>query len=352
MSNSPLEVLADELGAVAGRIEREASLRLSAALADMARRDAERELRLSRLEQEISQRVSSVRDGVDGRDGAPGPEGPQGPPGASVRGDPGEPGPQGPPGERGTDGLPGPQGEPGGIGATGPQGERGADGLPGPQGPQGEQGPPGPQGDPGPRGETGAAGTPGVPGERGADGAPGDRGPEGPPGKLPVVKAWTEGIHYEGDVVAHRSGTYQAIRDTAKEPGHADWVCLAERGRDGVTPDIRGTFNANEKYRRLDIVALNGGSFVALKDDPGACPGDGWQLIASQGKRGEKGQPGDRGERGLRGEVGPAGASIVGWRPDLRSYTVTPVMSDGSDGPVLTMRDLFEQFLIETRHAS
>jgi hypothetical protein len=30
--------------------------------------------------------------------------------------------------------------------------------------------------------------------------------------------------------------------------------------------NIRSTFDANADYRRLDIVALNSGSFIALKD--------------------------------------------------------------------------------------
>jgi hypothetical protein len=154
MPNSPLEVLADELGAVAGRIERETTLRLSAAIADIRRLDAERELRLSRLEQDIAQRLATVRDG---KDGEPGPEGPPGPPGASLKGDPGEPGLPGPPGERGADGLPGPQGE------RGDPGERGADGVPGERGEKGDPGEKGDKGDPGERGP------PGPPGERGLD---------------------------------------------------------------------------------------------------------------------------------------------------------------------------------------
>jgi hypothetical protein len=310
----------------------------------------EREVRES-----VASRLATIRDGQDGQDGAPGPEGPPGPQGASLRGDPGEPGPQGPPGERGTDGLPGPQGERGEPGERGEKGDAGADGAPGPVGPAGERGLPGPAGADGLPGERGPPGAAGAPGERGTDGAPGapgpqgERGPEGPPGKLPIAKAWTDGIHYEGAVVVHLGATYQATKDTAKEPGHADWMCLAASGRDGVTPEIRGTFDASQQYRRLDIVALNGGSFVALKDDPGACPGAGWQLVASPGKRGEKGPQGDRGEKGLRGEAGAAGATIVGWRPDLRSYTVTPIMSDGAEGPPLDMREFFQQFELETR---
>ena len=99
---------------------------------------------------------------------------------------------------------------------------------------------------------------------------------------------------------ATSSPTTAALSRRGATPGSrrrsADWLCLATAGRDGSSVNIRGTFDANADYRRLDVVALNGGSFIALKDAPGSCPGSGWQLIASQGKRGAAGE---RGERGL-----------------------------------------------------
>src|SRR5262249_17428611 len=94
------------------------------------------------------------------------------------------------------------------------------------------------------------------------------------------------------------AATWQAQRDTARAPGAQDWVCLASAG-DSFT--VRGTFNETAEYRRLDVVALNGGSFIALKDAPGPCPGSGWQLIASQGKRGAAGEKGERGAQGPQG---------------------------------------------------
>jgi hypothetical protein len=131
---------------------------------------------------------------------------------------------------------------------------------------------------------------------RGPPGPAGPRGEQGAPGKLPIVKLWRpEAVSYAGDVVAYDGGTFQARRDTGQPPSHADWLCLATAGRDGNSIAVRGTFDQSASYRRLDVVALNGGSFVALKDAPGPCPGGGWQLIASQGRRGAAGERGERG---------------------------------------------------------
>jgi hypothetical protein len=112
---------------------------------------------------------------------------------------------------------------------------------------------------------------------------------------------------------------------------------------------VRGTFDVSASYRRLDVVALNGGSFIALKDAPGLCPGPGWQLIASQGKRGVAGEKGERGPPGPRGDAGASGTRICDWKIDRARYVATPVMSDGRDGPPLELRGLFEQFFSEVR---
>ena len=182
---------------------------------------------------------------------------------------------------------------------------------------------------------------------RGPPGPSGPRGEEGPPGKLPIVKLWTpETVYYAGDVVAYDGGTFQAQRDTGQPPSHAHWICLAAAGRDGKTIAVRGTFDETAEYHRLDVVALNGGSFIALKDAPGPCPGPGWQLIVSQGRRGTAGE---KGERGPKGDAGASGATIRDWKIDRARYVATPVMSDGREGPPLELRGLFEQFFSEVR---
>ena len=128
------------------------------------------------------------------------------------------------------------------------------------------------------------------------------------------------------------------------EPPHHDWICIARAGedgkdgRDGGSPNVRGIFKAGESYRAFDIVALNGGSFIARRDDPGDCPGAGWQLTSTPGRWGQQGPHGER------GPVGPAGSAIKSWQIDWERYQATPLMSDGSAGPTLELRPLFEQF--------
>ena len=171
-------------------------------------------------------------------------------------------------------------------------------------------------------------------------------GPVGPAGKLPIAKEWTrETVFYEGSVATYDGGCYQALRDTGEPPDNeAHWICLAAPGRDAKSFHHRGTFKHDAEYVSHDIVALNGGSFLALHDKPGLCPGPGWQLLCAQGKRGATGEPGPRGPTGVAGPPGHDAEIIIGWAVDRTSYTVTPMMSDGTSGPPLNLRGLFEQF--------
>jgi hypothetical protein len=105
---------------------------------------------------------------------------------------------------------------------------------------------------------------------------------------------------------------------------------------------VCGTYDPQVEYRALDTVALNGASFTAKVDRPGPCPGDGWQLIASQGRAG---RPGPQGEPGRNGRDA---AQIKSWQIDHANFVVTPLMNDGTAGPPLYLRELFQRFLDET----
>ncbi len=301
-----IDALERALGAVVRRIQGEVALlreRSDALVAQAAARLAETEARIAELERRIEARAAALRDGVDGRDGADG-----------VNGADGAPGPAGPPGASGRD-------------ASVDDMRRVAeDVLPAlvraaveaavaavPPARDGVDGKDAPPVEPEQIAAAVADYLAANPPPAGKDGPPGPTGPAGPPGRLPVAKAWADKVHYEGDVVRHLGATWQAQRDTGHAPPHADWACLAQAGADGAEGpigrglEVRGTWAASEVYAHLDLVALGGSSFVARQDDPGPCPGPGWQLVASAGGRGRQG---DRGERG------PAGPRVIALRVD------------------------------------
>jgi hypothetical protein len=151
-----------------------------------------------------------------------------------------------------------------------------------------QDGPPGPQGEAGERGEPGEAIT-GPPGEQGIQGPPGEPGPPGP-------------VPYVGEV--------------------------------------RGLYDAARLYRVFDLVSWHGSEWRARHDDPGPLPGDGWAL---SGQAGSRGKAGDRGERG---PPGPSGATIVDWA--IEDYRAAPIMSDGTTGAVLDVRNFFELYYGES----
>ena len=67
----------------------------------------------------------------------------------------------------------------------------------------------------------------------------------------------------------------------------------------------------------------------------------------TRGERGRDGRDGPRGETGLQGEKGERGAPaplVVGWDVAADDYAITPLMSDGSRGPMLHVRGIFETY--------
>jgi hypothetical protein len=104
---------------------------------------------------------------------------------------------------------------------------------------------------------------------------------------------------------------------------------ISPHGSDGRSPNVCGTYDAREKYERLDIVALDGAAFIARRDNPGICPGEGWQLLCRPGRPGHRGETGASGPRGEKGEKGETGATVVSWQLDRERYRISPLMSDG-----------------------
>jgi hypothetical protein len=169
------------------------------------------------------------------------------------------------------------------------------------------------------------------------------------PGKLPVAKTWRpETVVYQAEFVSHEGALWQAKEDTAQAPGGADWVCVARAGRDGTDApalNICGTYDARKTYRHLDVVALDGASFVAKRDDPGICTGDGWQLLCRQGKRGKRGERGPVGPKGDQGE--PVMPQLISSKID-ENYNLVILRKDNSL-EILPLREAFERYDEETR---
>jgi hypothetical protein len=119
---------------------------------------------------------------------------------------------------------------------------------------------------------------------------------------------------------------------------------FARRGSQALATEtgglhLRGAYRSDQDYDRLDIVTLDGSSYIARQGSPGPCPGTGWRILASAGPAGPQGVTGAKGDCGPPGAVGgigpqgKPGPSIEGWRIETASYSVFPIMSDGKAGP-------------------
>jgi hypothetical protein len=166
--------------------------------------------------------------------------------------------------------------------------------------------------------------------------------------RLPRVEEFQpETVYYAGDCVTCNGATWQARKDTGQRPGHHDWILVAAAGVDGRSPKFRGTFDAYEKYKQFDVTEFDGSSFIAVRDDPGI-PGDpGWMIVSRRGGRGPAGEVGPRGRTGKQGPRGKSTPVIIDWVVDKVHYAAHPIMSDGRPGPVLQLRELFQQFIDE-----
>jgi hypothetical protein len=126
---------------------------------------------------------------------------------------------------------------------------------------------------------------------------------------------------------------------------------------------VRGTWESGASYCVNDIVAYNGGSWVAKKDSPGQIPGEGWQLVAAQGKRGvagERGPPGPPGaaprfngakfsHRGLEIESNTGPISVISSvGVDTTDFSIKLHAADGSTLRI-SLLPLFEAYHSQTR---
>jgi hypothetical protein len=152
-------------------------------------------------------------------------------------------------------------------------------------------------------------------GRPGPQGSPGERGERGERGEAITGPAGEQGI--------------QGLPGEPGDPGPVPYV-----------GEVRGLYDAARSYRVFDLVSWHGSEWRARRDDPGPLPGDGWALSGQAGSRGKTG------ERGERGPPGPSGATIVDWA--IEDYRAAPIMSDGTTGAVLDVRNFFALYYGES----
>ena len=156
-------------------------------------------------------------------------------------------------------------------------------------------------------------------------------------------------LQFERDITNETVGTLigEMIEDLRRELEDKMRVSLriAILEQRGLTPHVRGTWQANENYSALDICMHDGTAWIAKYSNPGPLPGEGWQILSCKGERGKIGPIGPRGEQGPPGPRGEPGVNLNGWLVD--GFRVTPILGGGVPGPTLDLRPLFQKFLDE-----
>jgi hypothetical protein len=171
------------------------------------------------------------------------------------------------------------------------------------------------------------------------------------PAPLPVVRQWIPNTAaLQGELFAHGGALWQCRQNTGQPPQDGpNWVCVSAPGRDGEpgrSLRTRGLYRRDGNYKELDLVVLNGSSFIARRDNPGECPGEDWQVNTLVGKRGEAGERGQPGPRADAAAIEKA-MRISGWTAG-DDYNATLTHANGQSGATLDLRPMFERFFGET----
>jgi hypothetical protein len=183
----------------------------------------------------------------------------------------------------------------------------------------------------------------GAPGAPGAPGPKGEAGAAGRDGRLRTVRDWSEGVHYEGEVVVRNGALFQCTQDT----GHPLPM------KTGHASPARGAMVVRRRFAAL-------GSLTAITTRSTSAPWaaarssrsrtirvfvPGMAGSSSRGRVKEESQglvasAANGGPLACRRRQSPAGLS--------KRNSVIPVMFNGSHGPRLDLRPLFEHYNSQT----
>ena len=114
----------------------------------------------------------------------------------------------------------------------------------------------------------------------------GPAGPVGPAGKLPIAKEWTrETVFYEGPssptmAPLIRPFTTPASRLTMRRTGFVSPLLVAMLSLSATAAPSK----MMPSMPPMTSSRSTAGSFLALHDKPGPCPGPGWQLLLRAGQ--------------------------------------------------------------------
>jgi hypothetical protein len=136
--------------------------------------------------------------------------------------------------------------------------------------------------------------------------------------------------------------------------GLLDVQIYARSERDSALDELIGTLRdwQDGTYEELDKlhdelrthrerVAMLEGQMKAMTDLKG--------IPGKQGERGARGELGKQGARGEKGDTGAPGAAAPHWiGVKVEGFDLITVLSDGTLGPRITLKQMFEQLMVGT----
>ena len=116
----------------------------------------------------------------------------------------------------------------------------------------------------------------------------GDKGEPGPRGEIAEVREWEpETVAWPGQLWLHRNALYQVSAEdpVATAPGDAPgWRRIIAAPNEFR---MLGRWEPEAEYRTGNAVCRDRSLWIAVEDNPGPCPGDGWRL-AAQGQKAQE----------------------------------------------------------------
>jgi hypothetical protein len=140
----------------------------------------------------------------------------------------------------------------------------------------------------------------------------------------------------QAQLIADGLRDVQVYARTERESSLNALVDVLDEWQHGIYAEVDKLHDAVRAYR--ERVAMLEGQLRAMTDLKGV-PG-------KQGERGARGEPGRPGAQGAKGDAGAPGAAAPYWAgATIDGLTMTAVMSNGTLGPRISLKEMFEEFV-------